>query len=199
LPNRLENIFRLIRLLCKLKPCGAPSTKAPRISQPPKAIGGDTLAEGRGKPARKFSTWRSEYQGATSRAKASIVISPRQGSIPNRPLQSFWTQESENTRLLPARYDYPNERLPTETIPYCPCKLADNFEWQGPEKSAGHGPQPTQMKKTWTWREVRNQLLTYLFSRGGKPANFGGGKGLRRKYSGDVTTRQGSLPTGTGD
>jgi len=77
---------------------------------------------------------------------------------PNRPAQ-IWTQgESEDTRYYLPTYDYPNDRLTTETILTVPA------EWTTVSNGklisvtdAGNG------SKTWTWRESQPSS-TYLFT-----------------------------------
>jgi aminopeptidase N len=79
-------------------------------------------------------------------------------NYPNRPKQ-VWTQgESEDTRYYLPTYDYPNDRLTTETILTVPAewltvangKLISTTD-------AGRG------MKTWTWRESQPSS-TYLFT-----------------------------------
>jgi len=77
---------------------------------------------------------------------------------PNRPKQ-VWTQgESEDTRYYLPTYDYPNDRLTTETILTVPAEwlTISNGKLMG-VTDAGNG------MKTWTWRESQPSS-TYLFS-----------------------------------
>src|SRR6266704_4251139 len=67
---------------------------------------------------------------------------------PDRPRQ-IWTQgESEDTRYYLPTYDYPNDRLTTETILTVPASwlTVSNGKLMG-VKDAGNG------MKTWTWQE----------------------------------------------
>jgi len=77
---------------------------------------------------------------------------------PNRPTQ-VWTQgESEDTRYYLPTYDYPNDRLTTETILTVPAEwlTISNGKLIGVTNS-GNG------MKTWTWRESQPSS-TYLFT-----------------------------------
>jgi aminopeptidase N len=77
---------------------------------------------------------------------------------PNRPTQ-IWTQgESEDTRYYLPTYDYPNDRLTTETILTVPAAwiTVSNGKLVG-TSDAGDG------MKTWTWRESQPSS-TYLFT-----------------------------------
>ena len=79
-------------------------------------------------------------------------------NYPDRPKQ-IWTQgESEDTRYYLPTYDYPNDRLTTETVLTVPAEwltisngklisVTDAGNWQ----------------KTWTWRES-HPSSTYLFT-----------------------------------
>jgi aminopeptidase N len=96
-----------------------------------------------------------KYQGKPS--KGLYFILPDK-DYPNRPKQ-IWTQgESEDTRYYLPTYDYPNDRLTTETILTVPAdwltvsngKLISTTD-------AGEG------MKTWTWRESQPSS-TYLFT-----------------------------------
>ena len=86
-----------------------------------------------------------KYDGKPS--KGLYFILP-DSAYPNRPTQ-IWTQgESEDTRFYLPTYDYPNDRLTTETILTVPA------EWKTIANGklisvadAGKG------QKTWTWRE----------------------------------------------
>src|SRR5208283_2662007 len=106
------------------------------------------------KPGEKF-TVEIKYQGKP--AKGLFFVLPDK-EYPNRPSQ-IWTQgESEDTHYYLPTYDYPNDRLTTETILIVPAgwltvsngKLISVTE-------AGGG------LKTWTWRESQPSS-TYLFS-----------------------------------
>jgi aminopeptidase N len=77
---------------------------------------------------------------------------------PKRPVQ-VWTQgESEDTRYYLPTYDYPNDRLTTETILTVPAEwlTISNGKLIGVTDS-GNG------MKTWTWRESQPSS-TYLFT-----------------------------------
>jgi aminopeptidase N len=96
-----------------------------------------------------------KYEGKPT--KGLYFILPDK-DYPNRPKQ-VWTQgESEDTRYYLPTYDYPNDRLTTETILTVPAdwltvsngKLLSTTD-------AGGG------MKTWTWRESQPSS-TYLFT-----------------------------------
>ncbi len=96
-----------------------------------------------------------KYEGKPT--KGLYFILPDK-DYPNRPKQ-VWTQgESEDTRYYLPTYDYPNDRLTTETIVTVPAdwltvangKLIST-------KDAGNG------MKTWTWQESVPSS-TYLFT-----------------------------------
>ncbi len=96
-----------------------------------------------------------KYEGKPT--KGLYFILPDK-DYPNRPKQ-VWTQgESEDTRYYLPTYDYPNDRLTTETILTVPAewltvsngKLVNTTD-------AGGG------MKTWTWRESQPSS-TYLFT-----------------------------------
>ncbi|HXX99500.1 MAG TPA: M1 family aminopeptidase [Candidatus Limnocylindrales bacterium] len=77
---------------------------------------------------------------------------------PNRPKQ-IWTQgESEDTRYYLPTYDYPNDRLTTETILTVPASwlTVANGKLVSTSDAAGG-------MKTWTWRESQPSS-TYLFT-----------------------------------
>jgi aminopeptidase N len=77
---------------------------------------------------------------------------------PNRPKQ-VWTQgESEDTRYYLPTYDYPNDRLTTETILTVPADwlTISNGKLIGVTDAANG-------QKTWTWRESQPSS-TYLFT-----------------------------------
>jgi aminopeptidase N len=107
-----------------------------------------------GKIGEKFDI-EIKYEGKPS--KGLYFILPDK-DYPNRPKQ-VWTQgESEDTRYYLPTYDYPNDRLTTETIVTVPSdwltvsngKLISTTD-------AGNG------MKTWTWRESQPSS-TYLFT-----------------------------------
>ncbi len=96
-----------------------------------------------------------KYEGKPT--KGLYFILPDK-DYPNRPKQ-VWTQgESEDTRYYLPTYDYPNDRLTTETILTVPAdwltvsngKLISTTD-------AGNG------MRTWTWRETQPSS-TYLFT-----------------------------------
>ncbi len=96
-----------------------------------------------------------KYEGKPT--KGLYFILPDK-DYPNRPKQ-VWTQgESEDTRYYLPTYDYPNDRLTTETIVTVPADwlTVANGKLIG-TKDAGHG------MKTWTWQESVPSS-TYLFT-----------------------------------
>jgi aminopeptidase N len=96
-----------------------------------------------------------KYQGTPS--KGIYFILPDK-DYPNRPLQ-VWTQgESEDTRYYLPTYDYPNDRLTTETILTVPASWLTI--------SNGKLISVTDARdgmKTWTWRESQPSS-TYLIT-----------------------------------
>jgi aminopeptidase N len=99
---------------------------------------------GAAKPGDKFEV-EIKYQGKTT--KGAYFILPDK-DYPGRPRQ-IWTQgESEDTRYYIPTYDYPNDRLTTETILTVPAQwiTVANGKLLG-VKDAGNG------LKTWTWQE----------------------------------------------
>ncbi|HEV2102069.1 MAG TPA: M1 family aminopeptidase [Candidatus Acidoferrum sp.] len=127
------------------------------------------------KAAAKFSTTGSKLmvtlpKGAKAGAKFDVEIkyqgTPTKGlyfilpdkDYPNRPLQ-IWTQgESEDTRYYLPTYDYPNDRLTTETILIVPA----NWQTISNGKLIGVTDASDGMK-TWTWRESQPSS-TYLIT-----------------------------------
>jgi len=96
------------------------------------------------KPGEKFEV-EIKYEGKTS--KGAYFILPDK-DYPNQP-KEIWTQgESEDTRNYLPTYDYPNNRLTTETILTVPATwlTVANGKLIG-VKDAGNG------LKTWTWQE----------------------------------------------
>lgn len=96
-----------------------------------------------------------KYQGKPT--KGLYFILPDK-NYPHRPKQ-IWTQgESEDTRYYLPTYDYPNDRLTTETILTVPSDwlTVANGRFVG-TTDAGGG------MKTWTWRESLPSS-TYLFT-----------------------------------
>lgn len=109
------------------------------------------------KPAKQGDKLDIEIKYEGKPTKGLYFILPDK-DYPNRPKQ-VWTQgESEDTRYYLPTYDYPNDRLTTETILTVPAewltvangKLVSTTD-------AGNG------MKTWTWRESQPSS-TYLFS-----------------------------------
>jgi aminopeptidase N len=96
-----------------------------------------------------------KYEGKPT--KGLYFILPDK-DYPNRPKQVWSQGESEDTRYYLPTYDYPNDRLTTETILTVPAdwltisngKLISTTD-------AGNG------MKTWTWRESQPSS-TYLFT-----------------------------------
>lgn len=77
---------------------------------------------------------------------------------PNRPKQ-IWTQgESEDTRYYLPTYDYPNDRLTTETVLTVPADWMTVSNGKLISTTAAAGGM-----KTWTWRESEPSS-TYLFT-----------------------------------
>lgn len=95
------------------------------------------------------------YQGTPT--KGLYFILPGKDD-PNRPLQ-IWTQgESEDTRYYLPTYDYPNDRLTTETILTVPAQWLTISNGKLISVS-----DPRDGMKTWTWRESQPSS-TYLFT-----------------------------------
>jgi len=96
-----------------------------------------------------------KYHGTPT--KGLYFILPNK-DYPNRPLQ-IWTQgESEDTRYYLPTYDYPNDRLTTETILTVPANwltVSNGKLVSVSEASDG--------MKTWTWKESLPSS-TYLFT-----------------------------------
>ena len=127
------------------------------------------------KGAAKFSTTDSKLvvtlpKGAKAGAKFDVEIkyqgTPSKGlyfilpdkDYPNRPLQ-IWSQgESEDTRYYLPTYDYPNDRLTTETILTVP----ESWMTISNGKLIGVSEASDGMK-TWTWRESQPSS-TYLIT-----------------------------------
>jgi aminopeptidase N len=127
------------------------------------------------KAAAKFDTTDSKLNVALPHAakagdKFEVEIKyegqPKKGlyfilpdkDYPNRPKQ-VWTQgESEDTRYYLPTYDYPNDRLTTETILTVPADwlTISNGKLIGVTDAANG-------QKTWTWRESQPSS-TYLFT-----------------------------------
>ena len=106
------------------------------------------------KPGEKFEV-EIKYDGKPS--KGIYFILPDK-DYPNRPKQ-VWTQgESEDTRYYLPTYDYPNDRLTTETIVTVPADwltIANGKLIGVTDGGAG--------LKTWTWRESQPSS-TYLIT-----------------------------------
>ena len=99
---------------------------------------------GAAKPGQKFDV---EIKYEAKPTKGLYFILPDK-DYPDRPKQ-IWTQgESEDTRYYLPTYDYPNDRLTTETILTVPASWLTiaNGKLIG-VADAGNG------NKTWTWRE----------------------------------------------
>ena len=95
------------------------------------------------------------YEGKP--AKGLYFILPDK-EYPDRPIQ-IWTQgESEDTRYYLPTYDYPNDRLTTETILTVPASWTTvaNGKLVGVSNASGG-------MKTWTWREALPSS-TYLIT-----------------------------------
>jgi aminopeptidase N len=103
-----------------------------------------TVAVPSGKVGDKFDI-DIRYEGKP--AKGLYFILPEK-AYPDTPTQ-IWTQgESEDTRNYLPTYDYPNDRLTTETVLTVPAS------WQtvANGKLMGVANEPNNMK-TWTWKE----------------------------------------------
>jgi aminopeptidase N len=106
------------------------------------------------KPGDKFDV-EIKYDG---KPKKGLYFVLPDKDYPNRPKQ-VWTQgESEDTRYYLPTYDYPNDRLTTETILTVPAEwLTISNGKLTSVTDAGQG------LKTWTWRESQPSS-TYLFT-----------------------------------
>lgn len=109
------------------------------------------------KPARSGEKFTVEIKYEAKPTKGLYFILPDR-DYPNRPKQ-VWTQgESEDTRYYLPTYDYPNDRLTTETILTVPAGwLTISNGKLISVTDAGNG------LKTWTWRESLPSS-TYLFT-----------------------------------
>jgi aminopeptidase N len=107
-----------------------------------------------GKIGEKYEV-EIQYEGKPTKGLYFILPDKH---YPNRPKQ-IWTQgESEDTRYYLPTYDYPNDRLTTETVLTVPA------DWQ--TVSNGKLISTTAAAdgmKTWTWRESEPSS-TYLFT-----------------------------------
>jgi aminopeptidase N len=106
------------------------------------------------KPGDKFDI-EIVYEG---QPKKGIYFILPDANYPNRPKQ-IWTQgESEDTRYYLPTYDYPNDRLTTETVVTVPSDwlTISNGKLIGITDAPGG-------QKTWTWREALPSS-TYLFT-----------------------------------
>ena len=109
------------------------------------------------KPAKVGEKFDIEIKYDGKPSKGLYFILPDK-DYPNRPAQ-VWTQgESEDTRYYLPTYDYPNDRLTTETIVTVPAgwTTVANGKLIGVAE-AGEG------LKTWTWRESQPSS-TYLIT-----------------------------------
>ncbi|HEY1482050.1 MAG TPA: M1 family aminopeptidase, partial [Candidatus Acidoferrum sp.] len=109
------------------------------------------------KPAKVGEKFEIEIKYDGKPSKGLYFILPDK-DYPNRPAQ-IWTQgESEDTRYYLPTYDYPNDRLTTETIVTVPASWTTvaNGKLIGVAE-AGEG------LKTWTWRESQASS-TYLIT-----------------------------------
>jgi aminopeptidase N len=106
------------------------------------------------KPGDKFEI-EIKYEGKPS--KGIYFILPDK-DYPNRPTQ-IWSQgESEDTRYYLPTYDYPNDRLTTETILTVPANWLTISNGKLVNVSEAKDGQ-----KVWTWRESQPSS-TYLFT-----------------------------------
>jgi aminopeptidase N len=107
-----------------------------------------------GKIGEKYEV-EIKYEGKPT--KGLYFILPDK-DYPNRPKQ-VWTQgESEDTRYYLPTYDYPNDRLTTETILTVPADWLTVSNGKLVSTSDATGGM-----KTWTWRESQPSS-TYLFT-----------------------------------
>jgi aminopeptidase N len=109
------------------------------------------------KPGKIGEKYEVEIKYEVKPTKGLYFILPDK-DYPNRPKQ-IWTQgESEDTRYYLPTYDYPNDRLTTETILTVPSDwlTVSNGKLVGTVDAAGG-------MKTWTWRESQPSS-TYLFA-----------------------------------
>ena len=107
-----------------------------------------------GKAGEKYEV-EIKYEGKPT--KGLYFILPDK-DYPNRPKQ-IWTQgESEDTRYYLPTYDYPNDRLTTETILTVPADWLTVSNGKLISTTAAGGGM-----KTWTWRESEPSS-TYLFT-----------------------------------
>jgi aminopeptidase N len=109
------------------------------------------------KPGKIGDKYEIEIKYEGKPTKGLYFILPDK-DYPNRPKQVWSQGESEDTRYYLPTYDYPNDRLTTETILTVPA------DWQTVSNGklisttdAGNG------MKTWTWRESQPSS-TYLFT-----------------------------------
>ena len=109
------------------------------------------------KPGKIGEKYEIEIKYEGKPTKGLYFILPDK-DYPNRPKQVWSQGESEDTRYYLPTYDYPNDRLTTETILTVPA------DWQTVSNGklisttdAGNG------MKTWTWRESQPSS-TYLFT-----------------------------------
>jgi aminopeptidase N len=108
-------------------------------------------------PARAGDKFEIEIRYEGTPSKGIYFILPDK-DYPNRPKQ-IWTQgESEDTRYYLPTYDYPNDRLTTETVLTAPAGYItiSNGKLMS-VKDAGNG------LKTWTWKESQPSS-TYLIT-----------------------------------
>lgn len=117
----------------------------------------DKLRIALSKPAKPGEKFTIEIKYEAKPTKGLYFILPDK-DYPNRPKQ-VWTQgESEDTRYYLPTYDYPNDRLTTETILTVPANwLTVSNGKLISVTDAGSG------LKTWTWRESLSSS-TYLLT-----------------------------------
>jgi len=109
------------------------------------------------KGAKRGTKYEVEIKYEGTPTKGLYFILPGKDDF-KRPLQ-IWTQgESEDTRYYLPTYDYPNDRLTTETILTVPASwlTISNGKLIGVSDASGG-------MKTWTWRESQPSS-TYLFT-----------------------------------
>src|ERR1700744_1592387 len=106
------------------------------------------------KAGQKFEV-EITYDGKPT--KGTYFILP-DAAYPKRPIQIFTQGESEDTRYYLPTYDYPNDRLNTETIMTVPASWINVANGKLISITDAAGGQ-----KTWTWRESQPSS-TYLIT-----------------------------------
>src|ERR1700690_2037619 len=111
--------------------------------------GGDKLNVTLSKPAKTGDKFEVQIKYEVKPTKGMYFILPDK-DYPNRPSQVWSQGESEDTRYYLPTYDYPNDRMTTETILTVPAEWLTIANGKLISVTdAGNG------LKTWTWRESR--------------------------------------------